>query len=391
MKPPSKNYTNEVFNLSTQSDLTSDSFDYSLIDCKEKGDFFASLEKEDYSLCISREYEHFVLALDGKDGKAWQSPYPLPHPSGIFFNKQTKELILSSTRTPNIIFWFAQPNGDPYEREIVPSDITQHEGTVFLPTKARFLPGTLYIHDIIASDKDTIYATITGHNFLAKITINDGWEKVWWPEIVDNMGRAAFDQNYLQLNSVAWGCTPEQSFYTGFSNANKGFKPWKEGYGPDKKGVVFSGKTRKPILTGLTCPHSAKLHDGKLWLCNSGYGSVGYIENYESHDPDQTRYVKVARLPGFTRGLVFNGDIAYVGLSKVIKQYEPYAPGLKPDETQCAVYKINCKTGEVLGSVTWRKGYQIYDVQVLSKVKQPLLPLAKDGDTNINNLLRFLG
>jgi uncharacterized protein (TIGR03032 family) len=387
-----KNYTQEASNVASQSDLKSDAFDYSLIAYNEKGDFFAHLEKQNYSLCVSREYEHFVVTLDGQNnGEAWQSVYPLPHPSGLYFRPETKELILSSTRTPNIIFWFSAADERVYEKDVVPENIQQHQGQLFLPQTARFLPGTLYIHDVIADEGGDIYATITGHNFLAKITKKNGWERVWWPEIVDNMGRSSFDQNYLQLNSVAWGGSPEQSFYTAFSNSNKGYKPWKEGYGPDKKGVVFSGKTRNPLVTGLTCPHSAKLHDGKLWVCNSGYGSIGYIDNYETHDPEKTKYVEVAKLPGFTRGMAFAGDIAYVGLSKVIEKYEPYAPGLKPAETRCAVYAVNIKSGEIIGAVDWPTGYQIYDIQIMQGVKKPLLPLAKDEETNINNLLRYLG
>ena len=58
-------------------------------------------------------------------------------------------------------------------------------------------------------------------------------------------------------------------------------------------------------------PHSPRWHDGKLWLLESGTGGVGYV------DPWTRRYERVAELPGFTRGLDFVGDLAFVGLSQV--------------------------------------------------------------------------
>jgi uncharacterized protein (TIGR03032 family) len=65
------------------------------------------------------------------------------------------------------------------------------------------------------------------------------------------------------------------------------------------------------LLRGLSMPHSPRWHDGKLWLLESGTGRLGYV------DPQSGRYQRVAELPGFTSGLDFAGDLAFVGLSQV--------------------------------------------------------------------------
>lgn len=390
-KPYNQQYTRETANVSTGADVTAAGFDTSLLDFEDHGGFFGLLADVDYSLVVTREYEHFVLALDGHRDGPVQSPFPLPHPSGIWFDKASKGLTVASTRTPNILVGFTPFDPSEQNFDIVPDDVTvPQDQTVFLPRQARYLPGTLYIHDLVQMG-GAFYATITGHNFLARITQDRGWERVWWPKMLDGMGKEAFNQNYFQLNSIAVNGSPEKSFYTGFCDLTTGGKPWKDGFGPDRKGVVFAGESREAIYRGLTCPHSARLHQGRLWVCNSGYGEIGYIDGFESLDAGQTRFVPVAKAPGFTRGLAFAGDVMFVGLSKVIQKYEPYAPGLRPDDTRCGVWAFRASTGEFLASLSWPAGYQLYDVQVMSGVKNPRLPLASREADGINPLLRFLG
>jgi uncharacterized protein (TIGR03032 family) len=386
---PSRQFTSETANIGTGPNEWSADLPAKWLQFEDEGGFFDLLAAADYSLCVTREYEHFVLALDGKDGKALQSAFPLPHPSGFAFDPATRELVVSSTRTPNILVWLTPYEPSAAGAEIAPDALDLDQpGTLFLPRQARYLPGTLYIHDLVRMGGD-LYATITGHNFLAKVSLDRGFERVWWPKALDGLGATAFNQNYFQLNSVAPNGTPDASFYTGFSDLVTGAKPWKEGYGPKGKGVVFAGETREPILRGLTCPHSAKLDGGRLWICDSGFGTVGYVENYESLDAGTARYVPIATLPGFTRGLAFAGDLIFVGLSKVIPKYEPYAPGINSASSRCGVVAIDRRTGATVASLTWPEGYQLYDVQILPGVKNPRFPVAKRED-GINPLLRFL-
>ena len=273
------------------------------------------------SLAVSREYEHLLLLLGSDAGQPWQFAMDLPHPSGLFYDERLGELIVSSTRTPNQIFFFKCVGDADYAREVVPADFTRPDGTLYIPYRSLVLPGTLYIHDLVLMGEN-IFVTATGHNFLARVFPLGGWQRVWWPACVDSLGRAAFDQNYLQLNSIACAGSPEGSYYTAFSDQTFGPKPWKEGYGPRGKGVVFAGSSRQVICRGLTCPHSAKLRDGPLWLCNSGYGEVGVLEVASEASEVGNRYHAVATVPGFTRGLAFAGPYGFVGLSRGFRHTE---------------------------------------------------------------------
>jgi uncharacterized protein (TIGR03032 family) len=380
-----KQYTNEVRNVAFAAAPEVDAA--KLLGFETLGPWWDLLAELDLALAVSREYEHLLLLLGGAGGQPWQTALELPHPSGLFYDEDRAELIVSSTRTPNQIFFLKRLGEPDYGREVVPADFARPDGTLFLPYRSWLLPGTLYIHDVVLLDGE-IYVTATGHNFLARILPQGGWERVWWPACVDGLGHAAFDQNYLQLNSIARAQSPASAFYTAFSDETFGPKPWKAGYGPRGKGVVFEGSSRGVIVRQLTCPHSARLRDGSLWLCNSGYGELGVVERVTAGG---SSYTPVARMPGFTRGLAFAGDYAFVGLSKVIDFYEPYAPGLDPKASRCGVVAVDWRDGRQVASLVWPEGYQIYDVQVMPGVQRPLLPSKPRTDDEINMYLRYLG
>src|SRR5262249_10228251 len=120
-------------------------------------------------------------------------------------------------------------------------------------------------------------------------------------------------------------------------------------------GVIFSGRTREPVVRGLTRPHSARLHDGRLWVDDSGYGEVGVCTD--------GRFSPVAGLPGWTRGLGFHGNLAFVGTSRILPRFRRYAPGLDPARCTCGVHVIDTRRGQVLGSLVWPLGNQIFAVE----------------------------
>ena len=361
-------YTNEVQNLAFAS-LSAQQPNDRLVS-QVSGPFWEVLASCGKTLMVSREYEHFVLALGNHDDMPIMSVLDLPHPSGISTSPATGDLIVSSTRTPNQIFWLKQLTSVDFEREIVPVDIASSPPLgMLVPYRSVILPGSLYIHDILEHNEQ-LYATATGHNCLIEINQLGGWKKTWWPGVIDSLGTEAFRENNLQLNSIGIGESLEDSYFTAFSNTIESAKPWKAGYGPKGKGVIYSFQTREPLVTGLTCPHAAKVVDGKLWFCNSGYGEVSVVDLNGNSTPDV-----VSKLAGFTRGLAFAGD---------------YAPGLNPKDTQCGVVVLNAHTGEQVAQIVWPNGDQIYDLQFLD-VPFAYFPGKNSDDTELNPWLRYLG
>jgi uncharacterized protein (TIGR03032 family) len=182
---------------------------------------------------------------------------------------------------------------------------------------------------------------------------------VWWPRSIERDGQPDLSRNYLQLNSIAAGPDLSCSFFSASTDAPSARRPGHRDFAVDRRGVIFSGATREPIARGLTRPHSARIRDEELWVDDSGYGSVLSIRGGVPST--------VALLPGWTRGLTFAGDVAFVGTSRVIPRFARYAPGLEVERSVCAVHALDALTGEVLGSARWPAGNQVFDIAVLPR------------------------
>ncbi len=344
------------------------------------------------AVAVSLEYEHKLVLVYGKKGRVYTHSLDIPHPSGLWWDGES--LVVTSTRSPNQIVYFRALPTD-FESEVLPPILpslraeqsrartSRLDSPLLVPVKSFFLPGNFSTHDLVKMGRD-LYLTATGLNFLARVSPQGGFERVWHPKCLDPLGPKAFQTNYLQLNSIAKGRTLKDCFFTAFSDQPTQAKPWKAGYGPKNKGVVFAGSTRETIYRGLTCPHSIRRFGGKLWLCDSGMGELGTL------DPKRGRYTCVTKLPGFTRGLAFLEGYAMVGLSKVIPTYEPYAPGLDSRKSQCGLAFVNLKTGAVEGTLIWKQGFQVYDVQVMTGLDRAILP-ENSSEDSMNYYLTYYG
>lgn len=306
-------------------------------------DLLASLE---ITLLITREYEHLIMALSTDQGRPSLSFFRLPHPSGLAFDRDRGLVYVASTRNPNQIFDLAPARG--------PAD----HHPVLLPVRSRFLPGRTYLHDL-ALVGDALHANAVGQNAILRIDPDGTASRVWWPAAIERDGTPVFCRNHLQLNSIAAGPTIDRSFFSASAASMSARRPGHRNFPVDRRGVIFSGRTREPMAFGLTRPHSARLQGDQLWVDNSGYGEVGLVR--------EERFTPVARLPGWTRGLHFHGDLAFAGTSRVIPRFRQYAPGLDVDSSLCGVHAVDTRTGAVQASLLWPNGNQIFAIEAIPR------------------------
>lgn len=135
-------------------------------------------------------------------------------------------------------------------------------------------------------------------------------------------------------------------------------------------GILMDIQSNEMLLQGLSMPHSPRWYRGKLWLLESGEGSLAVA------DPRRGRWETVAKTPGFTRGLDFYGPLAFIGLSQVRESAVfsgiPLVKRLK--ERTCGVWVVHIETGRTMGFLRFEEGVQeIFAVQVLPGVSFPEL------------------
>ncbi|MFN8451219.1 MAG: DUF4915 domain-containing protein [Anaerolineae bacterium] len=330
--------------------------DRALLAFRTRGAWWDVLERAQITLLVTREYEHLALALGVENGKPAISYLRLPHPSGVAFDAARGIVHIASTRNPNQVIDFKPAVGSLARLDADSADVS---GRPLVPVRSRFYPGSLYLHDL-ALVGGALHANSVGQNAVIRLDDDGSHERVWYPRCIERDGAPVFGQNHIQLNSIAAGDTLETSFFSASTDKISVRRPGHRNFPVDRRGVVFSGATREPMARGLTRPHSARLHDGKIWVDNSGYGTLGYVED--------GGLTVVTRLPGWTRGLAFQDGVAFVGTSRVIPRFRQYAPGLDVDKSRCGLSTPSIRApGEVLGSITWAQGNQIFAVEALPR------------------------
>ncbi len=328
--------------------------DPKLLDHRVRGKWWQTLERTGATLLVTREYEHLAMALSVTKGRPIISYLSIPHPSGLAIDRQTGTVHLASTRNPNQILDLV-PVTSAHSRLDVRGAVAG-KGRPLFPVRSRFFPGCLYLHDL-ALINGALFGNAVGENAVVRIDPTGTYKRVWWPKCIEVRGKPSFGQNYIQLNSIAAGVDLKSSYFSASADLISTRRPGHRNFPVDKRGVIFSGKTREPIARGLTRPHSARIFRGRVWVSNSGYGEVGIIRDggFES----------VSRLRGWTRGLCFCSGIAFAGTSRILPRFHQYAPGLKPDQAECGVHAVDPASGRVLGSLIWPRGNQIFSVDWL--------------------------
>lgn len=350
--------------------------DPGLFQFETRGRWWDTLAAAGITLVVTREYEHLVMALSVLHGRPHVSFLRLPHPSGLAVDRSRGILHCASTRNPNQVFDLLPVTGLLPRADVARARLDDHP---LIPVRSRCYPGSLYLHDLAVLG-GRLHGNAVGHNAVVRLDADGQYERVWWPRCIDRRPAPIFGRNHLQLNSIAAGATLRRSFFSASTDTVSVRRPGHRNFPVDRRGVIFCGRTREPVVQGLTRPHSARLHDDRLWVLNSGYGEFGVADG---------RFEVVTRLPGWTRGLCFHGGLAFVGSSRVIPRFRSYAPGLDVDASVCGVHAIDVASGRILGSLRWPRGNQIFAVEWLPRSLTAGFPFgvrARRANAGIHNL-----
>lgn len=234
--------------------------------------------------------------------------------------------------------------------------------------------GALDTHDVGLLNDGRIVFVNTSFNCLATVSDRHSFTEYWRPSFISEL----VQEDRCHLNGLAMSevGTPEQGRvrYVSACSRSDTIDGWR-----DRRrdgGVVIDVETGETICTGLSMPHSPRIHKGKLYVLNSGTGELGWID---TDAPPESAFNPIKFMPGFARGLSFHGNHAVVGLSK--PRHERFE-GLKLDrrltetdsEAWCGVQVINLTSSKVDhwfridGAVT-----ELYDTAV---VKGPTCAMA---------------
>ncbi|HEV2866641.1 MAG TPA: TIGR03032 family protein [Allosphingosinicella sp.] len=236
----------------------------------------------------------------------------------------------------------------------------------FVPREGR-VTGALDIHDIGVGDVGggavgPIFVA-TAFNCLATVSDEASFRPLWRPPFVSSL----IGEDRCHLNGLAMdGDRP--AFVTAVSRSDV-LDGWR-----DRRrdgGVVMDVASGEIVASGLSMPHSPRLHEGRLWVLDSGRGEIGWVDRADG------RFTSVAFCPGYARGLAFVGRHAVIGLSRPRRNQA--FDGLELEDrltakdaaARCGLLIVDVDTGQ---AVQWLRFAhtidELYDVAVLPGVAQ---------------------
>lgn len=236
---------------------------------------------------------------------------------------------------------------------------------VFVPQSASYT-SDLDIHDVAMDADGRLVFANTLFSCVATTSATHSFRPLWKPPFVSRLA----PEDRCHLNGLALRAgKPAYVTCVGATDIADGWREHRSG-----GGVVVDIASGEIVCRGLSMPHSPRLHDGRLWVLNSGAGELGTV------DLATGRFEPVAFCPGYLRGLAFVGPYALVGLSEPrgSRTFDglPLQDRLAAAKVgaRCGIYVVDMRTGDI---AHWLRiegiVKELYDVIALPGIARPMM------------------
>lgn len=233
-----------------------------------------------------------------------------------------------------------------------------------LVPRAAHTTGYIDAHDLAIDRAGRPIVVNTRYSCLATLDERFSFRPLWQPPFIT----ALHPEDRCHLNGLAMeDGVPRFVTSVNTTDVENG---WREL--PRDGGVVVDVQSNEIVAADLSMPHSPRIHDGALWVQDSGRGYLLRI------DPQSGHTERIAFCPGFLRGLSMHGGFAVAALSQarhgkfkeLALQDELERRGL---EAWCGIVVIDLGKGEVVEHLRIEGGFtELFDVAVLPGVRNPM-------------------
>jgi uncharacterized protein (TIGR03032 family) len=250
--------------------------------------------------------------------------------------------------------WFLRSSPDIAPR-IAPAG--RHDAC-FLARNAH-MTGDIQVHEMAWSG-DELWIVNTLFSCVCTLDEHHSFVPRWRPPFITAL--AAEDRCHLNGMAMEDG-RPRYVTALAETDTPRGWRPNKA-----TSGCLIDVPSGRTVARGFAMPHSPRVHQGRLWLLDSGAGRLVTV------DPATGTVRPVAEQPGYARGLALFGSYAFVGQSKIreTSTFGGIPIAERRDSLRCGVGVVDLATGRHVAHLEFKAGVdEIFDVQVLPGVRLP--------------------
>lgn len=231
---------------------------------------------------------------------------------------------------------------------------------VYLPRSTTYT-GDIAIHEMAYDADGVLWFVNTKFSCLCTQDLANSFVVEWTPPWISELA----PEDRCHLNGLAM-VEGRPRYVTSLARTDTA-GGWRAHKGTS--GVIIDLTTGDVVAEELAMPHSPRWHDDRLWVLQSGTGTLSTVE------PRTGAITDITSLPGFTRGLAFIGRYALVGLSQVRESVFADLPITQTaEERNCGVWIVDTATGAIVGMLKFDGVVQeIFDVALLPGTRWPTL------------------
>lgn len=228
--------------------------------------------------------------------------------------------------------------------------------------KESFVTGNIHVHELAWGATGELWLVNTLFSCLGTLHEDFHFVPRWRPPFVTELS----PQDRCHLNGLAMEQgRPKYVTALGATDAPRG---WRDG--KVTGGVVIDVDRGNTLADGFCMPHSPRLHEGQLYVLDSGRGWLVRV------DRDCGTVERIADYPGYGRGLSFCGQFAFVGMSKARESSVFGGVPICQDRSamRCGVVVIDLVSKRSVAYLEFKTGVEeLFDLQVLPGVRCPVI------------------
>ncbi len=218
-----------------------------------------------------------------------------------------------------------------------------------------FVTGNISIHEMGWGSEGELWVVNTLFSTLCTLHEDFNFVPRWQPPFIDAL--APEDRCHMNGMLMVDG-KPRYVTALGTSNEARGWREKKA-----NGGVLIDIESGEQVASGFCMPHSPRMHQGKLFLLDSGHGRLVVV------DPQSGSYEMVTEYPGYGRGMALHGQFAFIGMSKARETSVFGGVPICADRSKmrCGVVVVDLVSGSCVAYLEFKTGVEeLFDVQVVS-------------------------